>query len=911
MKHLIVAVGLLMAVWSVQADEVVFENLNGATRTTIQGHETGNHHVLAYSNGTINVAAATAWFGNTTLHVGDGLDISFNTLSAGAVDGGDEFIIYKGGSLTIKEAYNCRFTTVIDVLEGGTLTTKKANSFGETTGWNTFNLNIEGTYNAELGIGTQKKTFNNAPWNFTLKPSGIINLGGNVSRETSDGGLNLVLAGGTLNVLADSAFLNAPSVSIADGAEPEINVAEGCLADYAAIVYGADSKILKTGSGTLVVSSSPAVEVNDGAIAIAGAGTYDFSKCSFADGTSVSLMANGIVLGGMPSYQPTFTVDVSKIVLGEGLITIADDSLRAEVKGDIVKSLPSGYSCKEEGTTLSVGSEVVFNSTTITDWNNPEAWGGTVPSGVPVIIDGEGVLARISDKIAPVTAILVRNGAKLAVATAIDLPRVDLQDTAEIIFESGSDATLMNGFNVSPIDPSQINTTGSGNIKTAYTGPMPTFTVATNGMVKVPGGMTFNDVKAHLYGSLTVDGSGDLWFGHGTTKVTVFEFEADGATITVPKGSIYWQCQDNSSAHVRLRSVSTNPILIRNTTFPRDADSTGGFEFARNLNWNVCKVIVDGSLIPETGTVLWQNDGYWHMTMRNGARIDRPADGTKTGGFKFGRASTVELYGADTYIRTESFSEVENNQTISLHDNARFGARKFWNIVNLTCDDGVYDVWNWTGTPDRPLNNCTATVAAGKTLTIRSIADEVNPAYDQNVLIADRPIAGEGSLLISNAVPDKAFTATIVNAANTATGTASAADGATLLFADGANWAGTVVSGNVALGGDSAATVSFGGLRLDAPFPIRVWRKDGALVSDCLNIGAGGVSGSSGFSVVLPEKVRMAYGETVKVATVPADTPTPHSATRGFVVTTVPNAQDPSLKDILLMQCMGFSITIY
>ena len=67
--------------------------------------------------------------------------------------------------------------------------------------------------------------------------------------------------------------------------------------------------------------------------------------------------------------------------------------------------------------------------------------------------------------------------------------------------------------------------------------------------------------------------------------------------------------------------------------------------------------------------------------------------------------------------------------------------------------------------------------------------------------------------------------------------------GATALyFANGANWAGTVVAGNVALtnltDGAAAATATFGSLDLAADFPIRVWKSEGAYSADAINVGS-------------------------------------------------------------------------
>ena len=125
-----------------------------------------------------------------------------------------------------------------------------------------------------------------------------------------------------------------------------------------------------------------------------------------------------------------------------------------------------------------------------------------------------------------------------------------------------------------------------------------------------------------------------------------------------------------------------------------------------------------------------------------------------------------------------------------------------------------------------------------------------NNGDDRVVSLANVPITGAGSIALDNANVNK-FGVIVTSGSNTATGSASVvAPGegegeTTLYFADGANWAGTVTAGNVALTNlvDSAAacTNTFGTLVLAAgtTFPIRVWKTGGVIVAhDGLNVGS-------------------------------------------------------------------------
>jgi hypothetical protein len=130
------------------------------------------------------------------------------------------------------------------------------------------------------------------------------------------------------------------------------------------------------------------------------------------------------------------------------------------------------------------------------------------------------------------------------------------------------------------------------------------------------------------------------------------------------------------------------------------------------------------------------------------------------------------------------------------------------------------------------------------------------------------------------------MTVTITNGANTATGKAFAArteSGAptALVFADGANWAGEVVAdGNVSLtnlvdeGG--AATVSFGALKLDGDFPIRIWKSATGVTNDMVNL-ASAPTGNGSFSLVEMEGTLTA-GDRFEIGLYPANAALPKNA---------------------------------
>ena len=109
-------------------------------------------------------------------------------------------------------------------------------------------------------------------------------------------------------------------------------------------------------------------------------------------------------------------------------------------------------------------------------------------------------------------------------------------------------------------------------------------------------------------------------------------------------------------------------------------------------------------------------------------------------------------------------------------------------------------------------------------------------------------ISGAGDLIVTNGVSGRYFEVIMQSAKNTCTGNlkVDSPDGydAKLYFANGANWAGTVTAGNVALtnlvNAGAACTNTFGTLDLadGTELKLRVWKTNGAIVAhDGLNVG--------------------------------------------------------------------------
>jgi hypothetical protein len=186
--------------------------------------------------------------------------------------------------------------------------------------------------------------------------------------------------------------------------------------------------------------------------------------------------------------------------------------------------------------------------------------------------------------------------------------------------------------------------------------------------------------------------------------------------------------------------------------------------------------------------------------------------------------------------------------------------------------------------------------------------------WDRKLTVAGE-FAGYGDVGVTNAVAGNSMEITITSGLNTCEGkiSCSGENRCSLLFADGANWAGTVVAGNIGLtnlvaGG--ASSVSFGKLDLQESFPIRVWRgEDGELTSDRINVGE-----YLGTADVLPvlvngEDDKFRGGDTITLGTINAGAELP-SVKGAWSVKAQDVASDPSLKMLTLDYVCGTLLLI-
>jgi hypothetical protein len=215
----------------------------------------------------------------------------------------------------------------------------------------------------------------------------------------------------------------------------------------------------------------------------------------------------------------------------------------------------------------------------------------------------------------------------------------------------------------------------------------------------------------------------------------------------------------------------------------------------------------------------------------------------------------------------------------------------------------------WVGRPYSPVLSKFKNIEIQGLLLVRGTDafnhhawEEFDGHWDHRVEFADMPVAGAGSILVTNATANNSMTLTMVNRGNLATGTISAAPGtrSNLLFKDDANWAGTVVANGCAglvntdanTGVEKAAFVKFKNMRLDGEFPIRVWNTEAARTNDFIEF-TGAITGTDGgFVGVSMDGRSPKSGDSYRFATYPASSPLPMNNVPRWRIASVPHETD-------------------
>ena len=577
-----------------------------------------------------------------------------------------------------------------------------------------------------------------------------------------------------------------------------------------------------------------------------------------------------------------------------------------------------------------VASDYTFESTEFCDLTAADGWScGYVPTNENVKVTGAGVVAAISNASAFPTfaSIAVRNGATLKVLADVALPPLTVDATSKVVF--GDNETL-----------SAIAATLDASLVTGYdatTEPvsLPVIEVATNATLTVAAGMKFRNVDFRLYGTITKPSTSDVSpvFGYAENGETSYlAFTADGGVFdfhanndSVNNGAVFIVRPEVGGVVVPIRTIVLRNA-VRNVTGWADY---GTWDFGLNNPTSVpFDVLVDGTHIDVSG--YFHAAGAAHLMLINGSYIRRAASCLghyysmaiqDSATITVGEACYIDFATNDGLFGIDSRTDVDAVTVSTGGIYAVTYNSSGWQRGVFVSDGGVLGVTKLATRATRSdLLLGFASARLDGDLTIASVDGIGTGSTDWNrhVKMTDKPFTGTGNVTITNGVPAYPFTVTMVNGANTASGSIKVdkveGDAETaLFFADGANWAGTVVAGNVALtnlaDGATAASASFGTLDLAADFPIRVWKSEGAYSADAVNVGSFIDHGGKLTPVMMSEGEEFAKGDSFVVGKIAKGATLPAVAT-GWAIKARPIDGDDANDEIVLKSGVGLQIIL-
>ena len=839
-----------------------------------------------------------------------------------------EVTIQDGGEIDVLGAVNSRH--IKWTVKNGGILYFAPTSYTQTSDTSSINdqFNIENSASSVVFPNGLTVTGGNSSWaNQFNHNSGTVTFGGSF---TSVAPWTYTWKDGTLAITDDSTFAATIALVIPASKSVMLDIASGKT--FAAPGLSADpsSSITVTGGGLFSIAPTTApIILQNGSLGLATAGTYDLSNVSVGAGaTTITLTALGARVDSLPAAlaTATFVADLSSTQAGTIVFQSADSSVLAKVKSDLAASVPQGFDLVASGQTLSLEelSDYIFNSTSVTDLLNGSGWstGSVPPANASVSIDGAGVVAEYTSGAIPAWAsIEVKNGATLRMSADADLPAVVLNKNATLDIASGT-SYLTNGLSCTAVALGDNVT-------------LPVLSIQTNATLSVASGMKFKNVDVRLYGTVTKasDSDDSPVFGYADVGETCyFAFTADGGVFNFhsnqseSKGSVYIVCPASGGTVVPVGTVT-----LRNSS--RNVNSWadfGNWEFGSNNPTSVpFDVLVDGTHID--AAAFFYAAGAAHLSLVNGSRIQRAAScASHWFGQAIRDAATISIdtgcffdfTTGDGSLGIDSQSAVD---TVTVRDGGIYNATynsSGWVTGVFVSDDGILGVskiripnGQTVGRPRTDLLRGFGSVRLDGDLTIASIdgIGNGNCNWDRHVKMTDKPFTGTGNVVISNGVPAYPFSVTMVNGASTATGSIGIAEveGAdtALYFANGANWAGTVVAGNVLLtnltSAASPVAVSFGGLNLAEDFKLRLWQNG---TCDTIALGANGWTGNGKLDFEFVDFAE-AGSQMWKIATQPANTALPAVKKASFALLARPSETE-GLEDVFLKVANGTTILL-
>lgn len=856
---------------------------------------------------------------------------------------------------------------------------------GSTQSASEFTVNAGGFMSFPNGIDWYRGGWDNRfTCALNLNAGGEMSLGGNVTKANINAGgitFNVAVTGGKL-VIEDDLAIVADSSTISGSVE--IDVADGVRFNLSNFDVDATTALTKSGGGILFLDSAvqPAsLAVNDGYIGFTTPNTaISLPVTTSFSGGKILVGANGLSIASAPAGVD-FAVDVEAITKDAAIVSSLDATLLAKIKSDFEAQLAGQayeVTIANGAVFISAISPYTFTGTKSTDYSDPENWAcGYVPVGQAAVIHGD---MEISGEFPEFASLSVERGAIVTVADGIALPAVSLSLTSSLTIVENASVSVGAVTGSAMVSQIPVITVSAGATLTVPAGQK----FSNVDLRLLPGSTLKEDGDGSLVFGYAAAGE-TTYFAMSVVdaKIAVTNSLSPNSNHSPYNGAARI---DFASPALGGRVVVPQPVVLKNVDFERDYATAGhyiydGFAFGlNNPEDETVKIVIDNSFVI-FGEHSWIAGGV-NLVMTNNAVLCRSIfpnaatlsgsgrnEGDKTdNNFNLhindlgvltlidgGELRTgVGPVNSDVVSGLVSLSpsaaghvgievlkggvgcwyKMNGSQHKTVYDNQYSSAITHANKGSVSFADGAMDVFKdyWWGYNNRShLFNGLAgvSVADGTTLTLRGVKDKLATewAHLEKGIEMESPFTGGGNVVVTNTWAGKTLSLVVTRADNTCSGSISAVDGegtavSKIYFANGANWAGTVIAnGNAALvdafdpgttmdvAVTAPASVTFGSLDLAADFPIRVWKSEGAYSADAVNVGSFIDHGGKLTPVMMSEGEEFAKGDSFVVGKIAKGATLPAVAT-GWAIKARPIDGDDANDEIVLKSGVGFQIII-
>ena len=755
---------------------------------------------------------------------------------------------------------------------------------------------IYGMMYAPSGVKWTSGGFDNdsCSMDFRLRDGGFMLLGSGFSRTPSTGKLKFTwYSGGMLSVTGAVTFVNTEA-TIEDNATVTLEVGDGGSIDFSEMTIGTGVTVTKTGTGDFVFTNGMTLPdtfvVVGGSLALTSAGSYDITGVAFSGG-NVKIGALGITLTAWDQSLLSnggFVAGIAAPVVGSTLFTCTDATVLAKAQAGLNATLPEGFSVAVDGNSLVVSSGYVFDSTTVTDLNDPTGWaGGSVPVGKVVTIKGVGV-APTTTALPVFAGITIMDGASLTIANGGTLPAVTLSDSSALTLASGG-FTLSGGLSTQP---------SGGNV--------PAITIASGSTLSVPGGTTFTDCSLNVGGVLAVSSAGGLNLGYAAAGATAsFGLTVTGV-ISNGESAVNFFCPASGGTVVPIGNV-----VFTGASFEHTNDY--GFNFCvNNPTSEAVNFIFDGT------TLNYPKRGYY--TISGGAALSFVNGGAIWRDNNQNEKFTLTVSGLASIFLGEGTSSLigeSSNSGGSVGNGFMSFSPDTDGFVSLVISNATWETYHSAGNGKavaeiygssvhtinqnnynraQPFDGFKAVnLNAGATLTITNNIDSASLAFTET-------FTGSGSLLFSTP-RSTTRTFNFNSTTSTATGTLAVdpAKNDALVIDPTATWGGAVVwNGKASINHSATAdAMTLGGIDLATDFNIRIWGGDSTCDHYALT-GAGFVDNGACLSVTVADGVEPEVGDLFTIARVPLGSFVPSVRGSAWTISTKTVEGDDTVVDIVL-----------